>query len=319
MTGTELCERAIAIRPDVIRMILTAYADLHAASEAINRGQVQKFIAKPYRVEEVAKILEGAIEWVNNRRSGDRLQTLLLQSGPTSAVAAMNVEVAAEIEGHAEVLARALETLTDLGKAAQHRVKDDPDQAGQLLGELLSAAEETALPIAELRDLSTRLKRLVPAPPREPPRSDAASVVESAVRLVRGELERVARFRLVLEASPVVPIEAADLAQVVAHLLMNAAEAATAAAEQPAVSVQVSVSEGHGIIAVEDNGEALAAADIERAFDPFHGPHKPHRGVGLAIVKRLVEGAGGTVEARSGAGRGAVFTVRLPLVLEPRR
>src|SRR5687768_11480088 len=43
MTGTELCEQAIAIRPDVIRMILTAYADLHAASEAINRGQVQKF------------------------------------------------------------------------------------------------------------------------------------------------------------------------------------------------------------------------------------------------------------------------------------
>src|SRR5262249_44787197 len=53
MNGAELCARAREIKPDVVRMIMTAYVDVHAAVESINRGQISRYISKPYKKQEL--------------------------------------------------------------------------------------------------------------------------------------------------------------------------------------------------------------------------------------------------------------------------
>ena len=113
--------------------------------------------------------------------------------------------------------------------------------------------------------------------------------------------------------------DAVRLTQVVSNLLNNAAKY-TERGGRLEVGV---VTEGAGVrLYVRDNGIGLASDALERIFDLFTQiPTGRHRapsglGIGLALVKRLVELHEGTVEARSdGPGRGSEIVVRLPTVL----
>ena len=74
---------------------------------------------------------------------------------------------------------------------------------------------------------------------------------------------------------------------------------------------------GQGVLQVRDNGRGTAPELLPRVFDPFwQGPETQAArglGLGLALVKSLVELHGGSVAARSdGPGTGAEFIVRLP-------
>src|SRR5688572_7546072 len=53
MTGVELCAAAREMQPEAVRIIITAYADIHAAIDAINKGAVSRYLVKPWRNEEL--------------------------------------------------------------------------------------------------------------------------------------------------------------------------------------------------------------------------------------------------------------------------
>ena len=70
-------------------------------------------------------------------------------------------------------------------------------------------------------------------------------------------------------------------------------------------------------VAVEDSGEGVPAADLDRIFEPFYraDPARsgPGAGLGLALAKRIVEGVGGTISAETRTTGGARFAVLLPV------
>jgi len=111
--------------------------------------------------------------------------------------------------------------------------------------------------------------------------------------------------------------DATRLAQVVANLLTNAARYTNPGGE---VQLRAMHESGQVVISVKDNGRGLSAELRPRVFELFFQGHRgPDRaegglGIGLALVKNLVELHGGTVEAHSdGPDRGSEFIVRLPL------
>src|SRR3989338_9355028 len=65
MTGIELCEKLVGIRPQTIRIILTAYMETQYLLDAINRGHVQDYIVKPWKKSELMPVLERAFEDYN--------------------------------------------------------------------------------------------------------------------------------------------------------------------------------------------------------------------------------------------------------------
>src|SRR6185295_19718234 len=78
------------------------------------------------------------------------------------------------------------------------------------------------------------------------------------------------------------------------------------------------------VVSVRDSGVGIPTGMLDRVFDIFTQVDRSHNqiggglGIGLTLVRRLVEMHGGTVEARSaGPGSGSEFLVRLPLA-EPR-
>lgn len=112
------------------------------------------------------------------------------------------------------------------------------------------------------------------------------------------------------------------LVQVVANLLVNAARYTPEGGE---ISLRLDCRPGKADIVVRDNGIGIEAPMLEHIFESFtQAQRNPERGegglgLGLSLVKRLVELHGGTVSASSeGAGRGSAFTVTLPCQADAR-
>jgi signal transduction histidine kinase/CheY-like chemotaxis protein len=146
-----------------------------------------------------------------------------------------------------------------------------------------------------------------------------SSLVARAVEAARPVIdERGHRLTLDLPDEPVaLNGDPARLEQVLANLLNNAAKYTDVGGR---VWVRAVVDAGHVVISVKDNGAGLTPAMRDHVFDLFvQGPDvrayaRGGLGIGLTLVRRLVEMHGGTAEVRSdGPGQGSEFIVRLPL------
>lgn len=151
-------------------------------------------------------------------------------------------------------------------------------------------------------------------------RADIASVLAKAVEQASMLLEqRGHKLNIDLQPGLQCTCDAVRLAQVVANLLTNAARYTEAGGDISLRAWRDGV--GHLAISVRDNGRGLAPQMLTRVFELFYqGERGLDRaegglGIGLALVRSLVELHGGTVEAFSeGRGHGSEFTVRLPWV-----
>ena len=154
---------------------------------------------------------------------------------------------------------------------------------------------------------------------------DLAGITQAAVDAVR-PLAAAKSIQLQFSPDPssteVVSGDAGRLEQVVVNLLSNAIKFTP---EKGRVDVSIKRAGPNLELAVEDTGEGISPDFLPRVFDRFRqadgATSRRHTGLGLglAIVRQLVELHGGTVSAdSSGPGKGAKFTVRLPIVTSPR-
>jgi signal transduction histidine kinase len=100
------------------------------------------------------------------------------------------------------------------------------------------------------------------------------------------------------------------MVQALLNLLKNAIEASP---EGSAIDISVARANDEVVLQMVNGGEPLAAETIRQAFDPFFTT-KPHgSGLGLGMVKRVVEAHGGNVSLDSASEYGTRVTVRLPM------
>jgi CheY-like chemotaxis protein/two-component sensor histidine kinase len=150
-------------------------------------------------------------------------------------------------------------------------------------------------------------------------RVELATVVQSAVETSRPLIER-ARHSLTVTLPPeplAVEADPVRLAQVIANLLNNAAKYTE---EEGHIQLTAAAEGDKAVVSVRDDGLGIPPNMLPRVFDLFAQVDQTLQraqgglGIGLALVRSLVELHGGRVEARSeGAGRGSEFVVRLPL------
>lgn len=149
---------------------------------------------------------------------------------------------------------------------------------------------------------------------------DLRSIIQDALEQVRPLVEQQ-RHSLVLHTAPfavTVSGDAKRLTQVVTNLLTNAAKYTPPGGE---ISVSLEQDPAHVAVVVRDNGIGMSAKLIDHCFELFVQAERTSDraagglGIGLALVKRLVELHGGRIAARSdGEGRGSTFTVTLPRI-----
>lgn len=152
---------------------------------------------------------------------------------------------------------------------------------------------------------------------------ELGTLAERAAQSWRGTFDDKGLKLSVSRPERPVPVhaDAARITQVLDNLLDNAAKYT-----EPGGQVRLSVREdgGEAVLSVEDTGIGLPRDLLPRVFELFEQAEpgidrtRGGLGLGLNLVKRLVEKHGGTVEARSeGLGRGSEFVIRLPIAATP--
>jgi two-component system OmpR family sensor kinase len=185
-----------------------------------------------------------------------------------------------------------------------------PDDLERSLSGITRESERMSLLVEDL----LLLARLDEGRPLEREPVQLERVVEDAVETSRA-VDPGRAITLALEPAPVVG-DGGRLRQAIDNLLSNVR--AHTPADAP-VAVRVSTSNGNAVVAVADSGPGLAEGDAERAFERFYRADESRSrasggvGLGLAIVAAIAAAHGGTAAATSAPGRGATFTVTVPL------
>lgn len=149
-------------------------------------------------------------------------------------------------------------------------------------------------------------------------------VAKNAIDTVRSDAEskniaievRAFDDALFVEGDPV------RLEQILWNLLNNAVKFTPRGGK---ITVRLAKQDGHAVVAVEDTGEGIDPSFLPHAFEMFRQARavtnraQSGMGIGLAVVQQLVELHGGSVDAESqGPSKGATFTIKVPLTVEPR-
>ncbi|MBN3752305.1 hypothetical protein G3N95_05100 [Paraburkholderia sp. Tr-20389] len=237
----------------------------------------------------------------------------------------------AESSARSAELARAarISTVGELSASIAHEV-------GQPLGAILSNADAADLLVrastvdvdelqailADVRrdalranDVVKRLRALLQKQSAGSRPLSLNAVVDSALVLIRPEARR-RRIRVEMTLDPkgtMVLGDEVQLQQIVLNLAVNAMDAMNLIEpEQRILSIAIGAVDERAELSVADRGAGIDADDVRRLFEPFYTSKPNGMGLGLAIVRSIVDAHGGDIEAASRQGGGALFTVWLP-------
>jgi signal transduction histidine kinase len=181
-----------------------------------------------------------------------------------------------------------------------------PEQLPAIFAERRQTLESS---VAYLEDLARNYARLAPA-------IDRGATDVSALLMDVARASAVDGVEFQVDAPPHLPPVRADgvaLRRIVENLVSNAIDALEG---QPGVVTLVSqlVSSNHEQrirLSVSDTGRGMTARELEQAFDDFHTTKPAGTGLGLSVVRRLVNDLGGTLRVETGPGKGSSFSVEI--------
>lgn len=216
--------------------------------------------------------------------------------------------------GVAHELNQPLTAIATYARACEHFLESPrPD-----LTELREAIREIGAEALRAGEIIRRLRQLVRGEYQPHAPTDLNLLVEELGVLLHADA-KIHDTTLRIGMSPDLPRINADsiqLQQLILNLVKNALEAL---ADVPQGSREVSLTterttDGCVELRVADNGPGVSPSIADRLFEPFATTKKSGTGLGLAISRTIVQSHGGTIGARAGQPRGAVFFARLPAV-----
>ena len=139
---------------------------------------------------------------------------------------------------------------------------------------------------------------------------DLNALTREVLTLYESSLGRTARLELA-SGLPHIVGDAAQLRQVIHNLLQNAQDA-LADMSRPRVTIATTSADGFVELTVTDNGTGIPEHLLQRVFEPYVTSKSKGTGLGLVIVKKIVEEHGGEVSVANVAPRGARVTLRFP-------
>jgi signal transduction histidine kinase len=332
MTGVEFLRQLREQYPDTVRLLITGYADIRAVIDAINQGNVYRYITKPWEPEELQAVIREAVERYDLVAERKRLVAELKQKNE-------------QLEQSNEDLRRANELKGAFIQVASHELRTPltilmglTRLAGGAAGQqqpLRSFLERIETACKRLQHLVDQLVTMLQAGQfersleRKP--TDASALLRQAADDVRPfvELRNQALDVAVPDDLGEADLEAAKVRDSLNHLLLNAIKF-TPDGGRITLGAEKTGSPPVLRITVTDTGSGIEAASLDRLFEPFFtgydvshhssGQYEHGRrglGLGLSVVKAFVEMHGGTVRVDTEVGRGTTFTITLPLTVPP--
>jgi signal transduction histidine kinase len=266
----------------------------------------QELIAQLHLLGEVvANALAGA----NTEREARRLRQELTHIGRVSAMGELTASLAHELN-------QPLTAILNNAQVAQEYLERDAPN----LGELREILKDIVADDQRAADVIRRLRALLKKGALEYVPLDMNDVVDEVARLVRSDMV-IRNVPMTLELTAGLPNVRGDrvqLQQVILNMVLNGVEAMSEPNGRPHALVIRTARAGATAVdvAVEDCGTGIDVNDVDRLFEPLYTTKTDGLGMGLAIVRTIVEAHGGRLRASNNASGGATFQFTLPVDLE---
>lgn len=270
------------------------------------RGRRQWRPSLVTRLNLIGDVLANALE---RRRTTVEMSSLRDEVRRTARLALAGEMVAAM----AHELSHPLGAILANAQAARRLLENpqlDLDQLKEALDDVITGERRAASYIAEVRSVFRRSELHTEALRLE-------VILDSVASLMRGELqERNISLKLqVGRRLPMVAVDRVGIEQVMINLIQNAADAVCAGQRsQRRIVVRVSQADAKWVrVEIEDTGNGIAPKDLGQVFQPLFTTKSKGTGMGLAIVRSIVEAHGAQTRVHSKVGIGSTFEFALPV------
>jgi two-component system response regulator PhcR len=325
MSGDDLLRAVKERHPQVVRAVITAYADVEPILAAINDGLVSRYVIKPWDRAELEQLLRWGVEAWQLARDSAALSRRLHE---TERLATLGSSVGAVIHDLNQPLIGLLMNgdrlveLSDTVPLLRRALGGEPMGAVQraslnaLLDELPEIADEMRQSVELLRDMTGRFS---PFLRNRPSRGDATADPVAVIRHAIGMCQDIAvraRGAIVYDGPtelPRVRADATDVTQVLINLVANAAHALLARDRSGGrVSVLAHAEDQILRFEVKDDGVGMSPDVLAKVGTPFFTTRAEGTGLGISQCQRLVGRAGGTFRIDSQEGVGTIVSFTLP-------
>jgi len=300
MDGIAYLSSIKAFDPEIVAIMITGYATLEVAVEAMKTGAYD-FLPKPFKPAELRGVVRRGIEHrsaslrfsalLHSQAPATELQLAMLAHRFKAPLAAMRQCVAVVLQGYAGDLSPRAKGMIEL-------VAQRADQMISFVNDwLLLSRLEQGKGIKEAKEV------------------DVAEIVKAVVtRATQDPLAQKITIQAAVARSPgTIRGDPDSLDELVSNLVDNAARYTPAGGT---VTVEVDATADGAEVTVRDTGPGISPEELEHIFEPFYRGHAqksiPGTGLGLPIVKSIAERHGGRVEVRTVLGEGSAFRVFLP-------
>ncbi len=315
MTGIELLEKVEVEYPDAIRLLITAYSDLQAAEDAINRGHVRRYMRKPWEPETLRAELRDAIDLYTLNTRVKELEQRLLDTERAYSLSVVATGLAEELRhpvGWIRNNLTVIETSVDAAMAALEEETPNVNRARGTLAQVANAVTDARDGVKRILELTDEMSK----GPEEAPAEvvDLADTVRVALRKAESSgLRGRALIEVATGVEPKVLAPRTNIVQIALNLLANAIQrAANREAGQGVVRIATAILGGKAVLDVSDTGPPIEG-DLDAVFKPFGtGGRLQGAGVGLAISKRIAEELGGELEVSVIDNKETRFRLTLP-------
>ncbi|MGH7992555.1 MAG: ATP-binding protein [Limisphaerales bacterium] len=322
--GVWLLERARQFRPRVIRVLVTAYADMDAAIAAVNSGAIYKYVSKPWDPPQLEQTLKRGLEFFIVQSERDQLLREKMSVLHNMLIADRIVSLgllAAGLSHHIRNSLVAVKTFLDLAPVKMSEEKTDlqglrnPDFWKDYHQNVQSQIEKIN---ALLKDLWTASSN-----PSAPFTNQVSlhQTVGDALKLYREPLaaRRIEIENRIPDTLPLLRVDKPKFSRLFELLLKEELAMLPAGSR---ITLAAELQDGPPpeiVVQINDNGPGLPEESLQAVFDPFvvRDQTPSEYGIHLMACFFIVHHHGGKIEARTKPGQGTTFTLHLPLQAEP--
>jgi signal transduction histidine kinase len=318
--GLEVLRQAREISPQAVVLILTGYASLGSAIQALREGAYD-YLVKPCSDAELKLRIERGLERVRlaeeRQRAQEELeeyserleeiveqrtrelrqaQEQLIYVERLAAIGQLSAGVGHELRNPLGNISNCVYYLNmRLGDADERLrkhldiIEEEIARSTKIINDLLSFARAKASDLREVQ-INALVKKALS---RTPVPENMAVITELG------------------EDLPPLMADPGQIEQVFINMISNAAQAMP---DGGRLEIATKAENGFIVTEFKDNGCGISEENLGRLFEPLFTTKTKGIGLGLAVSRRLVEGHGGTIGVESEVGRGTTFRVRLPIL-----
>tara|TARA_R110002050_G_scaffold221792_2_gene357675 strand:+ start:47079 stop:48185 length:1107 start_codon:yes stop_codon:yes gene_type:complete len=299
ITGVEFFAKIRNLYPNKIRIILTGYSDIVAVIEAINKGQVYRFIDKPWDVERIKLDIQDAVELYDTRKK--------LSDKNKSLQSAYN-ELDKFVYSVSHDLRSPLMSILGISNLAELDVEDPKsleyfksikgmvEKLDGYIHQIIDHYKGThGSEFSDNVDFENLANEIIDSIKYHPSAQDVHFSVD-----ISQEVKFMSNFM--------------NIKTILSNLISNAFKYQREGELNKRVEVKASITEKEATISVIDNGIGIKEDKIDEVFSMFYRAKNDDSGsgLGLFIVKEAIEKLGGEIKLKSKFGAGTEMTLILP-------